>query len=69
MPSKLPSRLHSARLAWTDLAAAARTHPWLAAIGVVACTATSVATGDYLKPKDDLSADAIALGLSVTDAS
>jgi hypothetical protein len=44
MASQLPSRLHSARLAWTDLAATVRSRPRLAAIAVVACTATSLVT-------------------------
>lgn len=69
MPSPLPSQLNSAHLAWTDLAAAVRSHPWLAVIAVVACTATSLATG-YLSPEDDVSAAAIArgLGLAVAEA-
>jgi hypothetical protein len=69
MPSPLPSRFASARLAWTDLAAAVRSHPWLAVIAIVACTATSLATA-YLNPEDDVSAAAIArgLGLPVAEA-
>jgi hypothetical protein len=68
MSSPRPSRLDSARLAWADLAAA-RSLPWLAVIAVAACTATSSATGDYyLKPEDDLSADAITLGLAMAEA-
>jgi hypothetical protein len=69
MPSPLPSRLDSAHLAWTDLAAAMRRHPRLSAIAVAACTAVSLATA-YLNPEDDVSASAIArgAGLAVIEA-
>jgi hypothetical protein len=69
MSGPLPSRLDSVRLAWTDLAAAVRSHPWLAVIAIVACTAISLAT-TYLNPEDDVSAAAIArgLGLAIAEA-
>ena len=69
MPSPLPSRLESVHLAWTDLMATVRSHPWLAVIAIAACTAASLASA-FLNLEDDVSARAIArgLGLAVAEA-